>query len=453
MRAQLDLWPKVPRELSEASAAGGALSLCALAMTAWILVAEIGAFARTELASRVDVDAAGGSQLRVTFNMSFPHLHCDHASVDLWDKIGRNQLNVTANVEKWQLDEDGRRRMYQGRNRRALELEHDAHHPPLHELHENGVHVDDVAGQPGWDQHVAAHEATFVEFFAPWCVFCQRLAPTWEALAEELERRGAPVSVASVDCVAWPDFCHDMRVQAFPTLRFYHRGEQANEGEYRFDRTVDAMVDFVTKKIEAEQIYRQYPEARVAHKANWNSDHPGCLVSGFLLVNRVPGNFHVRSFSKHHSLNTFRTNLSHVVHHLSFGAPLSAAHERRLRALGQTHARTASLDGRAYARGEDTSHVAFHHFIHVVPTRYVLGRFWRDRFSAFQTTHQVHVLEYPDGQPPEARFAYDISPMSVVVEAKSRKWYDFVTSLLALIGGTFATFRLASQAINEGRCR
>lgn len=46
-------------------------------------------------------------------------------------------------------------------------------------------------------------------------------------------------------------------------------------------------------------------QARKAHATNWNPDHPGCMLVGHLLVNRVPGNFHVEvsahahSFAKH----------------------------------------------------------------------------------------------------------------------------------------------------------
>jgi hypothetical protein len=49
---------------------------------------------------------------------------------------------VTTNVEKWQLDEAGNRRMYQGRNRPqpTLESDHDQH-GPIATLHENGVHA------------------------------------------------------------------------------------------------------------------------------------------------------------------------------------------------------------------------------------------------------------------------------------------------------------------------
>ena len=114
------------------------------------------------------------------------------------DMLGTNQQNVTTNVEKWQIDEGGKRRMYQGRNRRQPELESDhEEHPELHVLHENGVHAEDlVAG--GWDEYMANNDLVFVDFFAPWCIWCQRLAPTWEKFAEDVEEAALPVAVAKV---------------------------------------------------------------------------------------------------------------------------------------------------------------------------------------------------------------------------------------------------------------
>ena len=58
-------------------------------------------------------------------------------------------------------------------------------------------------------------------------------------------------------------------------------------------------------------------------------------------------------------------------------------------------------------------------FFNVVPTRYDVTR---RPFSAFQTLHHVHSVIYPLDTAPEARFAYDISPMAVVVERRLHGW-------------------------------
>jgi hypothetical protein len=69
--------------------------------------------------------------------------------------IGTNRQNVTTNVEKWQLDSDGVRRMYQGRNREQKEVEHDSHlHPSIEVLHENGVHAQPIV-TAAWDEFMA----------------------------------------------------------------------------------------------------------------------------------------------------------------------------------------------------------------------------------------------------------------------------------------------------------
>ncbi len=49
---------------------------------------------------------------------------------------------------------------------------------------------------------------------------------------------------------------------------------------------------------------------------------------------------------------------------------------------------------------------------------------------------------------PEARFSYDLSPMSVVISRKGKQWYEFVTSICALIGGTFTVLGLLSGFLN-----
>jgi protein disulfide-isomerase-like protein len=64
----------------------------------------------------------------------------------------------------------------------------------------------------------------FVKFYAPWCGFCQKLAPTWEKLATELEGQ---IKVVKVDCsnVTTESICAYFDVTSFPTLKLINNGK------------------------------------------------------------------------------------------------------------------------------------------------------------------------------------------------------------------------------------
>lgn len=79
-----------------------------------------------------------------------------------------------------------------------------------------------------FDATLAAYEVVVVNFFAPWCSWCQRLAPTWEAVTEavhakypDAERR---IRFAKVDCVAQAPLCRQHFISAFPSIRIFHKG-------------------------------------------------------------------------------------------------------------------------------------------------------------------------------------------------------------------------------------
>jgi hypothetical protein len=60
--------------------------------------------------------------------------------------------------------------------------------------------------------------------------------------------------------------------------------------DYRSDRTVDAFTEFAKSKLSKdEQILSLPPLEQAQHHERMlenRDDHPGCLMSGFLLVNR-----------------------------------------------------------------------------------------------------------------------------------------------------------------------
>jgi thiol-disulfide isomerase/thioredoxin len=436
------------------------MSLVALSIMGILFFSETMAFARTKIATSITLDENTQPQLRLNFNITMLDIHCDYVSVDVWDALGTNRQNVTKNVEKWQLSEDGNTRLFSGRNREQREVRHEEHDRTLEEMHEeDGVQAFELKKEnfKGW---LEEHEMAFVDMYAPWCVWCQRLGPTWEKFAQEVKTLKMPVGVGKLDCMQEADLCRDEKVMAFPTLRWYDNGK-AVAPEYKMDRTVTALVGFSKRKLEMNDKFKDWEKGAVDRGesdadiekkrklfSQSRTEHPSCQVSGHLMVNRVPGNFHIEAKSKNHNLNSAMTNLTHVVNHMSFGEPLDQQSRRAKRILKQVpeeHQQFNPMDNSMYLTKE--FHQAYHHYIKVVSTHLNVGSTVANQMLTYQFLEQSQVVYYEESNVPEARFSYDLSPMSVVVEKEGRKWYDYLTSLCAIIGGTFTTLGLIDAVL------
>ena len=436
------------------------MSLVALSIMGILFFSETMAFARTKIATSITLDENTQPQLRLNFNITMLDIHCDYVSVDVWDALGTNRQNVTKNVEKWQLSEDGNTRLFSGRNREQREVRHEEHDRTLEEMHEeDGVQAFELKKDnfKGW---LEEHEMAFVDMYAPWCVWCQRLGPTWEKFAQEVKTLKMPVGVGKLDCMQEADLCRDEKVMAFPTLRWYDNGK-AVAPEYKMDRTVTALVGFSKRKLEMNDKFKDWEKGAVDRGesdadiekkrklfSQSRTEHPSCQVSGHLMVNRVPGNFHIEAKSKNHNLNSAMTNLTHVVNHMSFGEPLDQQSRRAKRILKQVpeeHQQFNPMDNSMYLTKE--FHQAYHHYIKVVSTHLNVGSTVANQMLTYQFLEQSQVVYYEESNVPEARFSYDLSPMSVVVEKEGRKWYDYLTSLCAIIGGTFTTLGLIDAVL------
>lgn len=61
-----------------------------------------------------------------------------------------------------------------------------------------------------------------VEFWAPWCVYCRRITPALQKVAEQ--RRDSLV-VAQVNIDQEPELARSERIEVVPTLILYQNGE------------------------------------------------------------------------------------------------------------------------------------------------------------------------------------------------------------------------------------
>ena len=142
------------------------MSICAVTVMAILFFSETLAFARTDMTTSIALDENDQPQIRLNFNITLMDLHCDFVSVDVWDTLGTNRQNVTKNIEKWQLDESGQRRIFSGRNRQQREVEHEEHQETLEEMHENGEQAVEL-DPSNFKNFVQEHEMAFIDMYAP----------------------------------------------------------------------------------------------------------------------------------------------------------------------------------------------------------------------------------------------------------------------------------------------
>ncbi|XP_015674084.2 protein disulfide-isomerase A3 [Protobothrops mucrosquamatus] len=94
-----------------------------------------------------------------------------------------------------------------------------------------------------FDSGLADRNVALVEFYAPWCGHCKRLAPEYESAATRLK---GVVPLAKVDCTANSETCNKYGVSGYPTLKIFRNGEES--GSYDGPRTADGIVSHLKKQ-------------------------------------------------------------------------------------------------------------------------------------------------------------------------------------------------------------
>jgi protein disulfide-isomerase A6 len=94
-----------------------------------------------------------------------------------------------------------------------------------------------------FEEYVGGERAALVEFYAPWCGHCKKLAPEYEKLGEALKGQKG-VLIAKVDCDDHKSVCSKFGIQGFPTIKWFPKGSLEPK-DYSGGRTTDALLEFV----------------------------------------------------------------------------------------------------------------------------------------------------------------------------------------------------------------
>lgn len=68
-----------------------------------------------------------------------------------------------------------------------------------------------------------------MEFYAPWCPFCQRLEPTWNELPNRLKEKGVDTKIARMNVDTYTDYGERFGVTGFPTLMLFRDGRPVGQ--------------------------------------------------------------------------------------------------------------------------------------------------------------------------------------------------------------------------------
>ncbi|KAK7282712.1 hypothetical protein RIF29_11699 [Crotalaria pallida] len=96
---------------------------------------------------------------------------------------------------------------------------------------------------------IAKHDFIVVEFYAPWCGHCKKLAPEYEKAASILSSHDPKIVLAKVDANEEKnrDLATQYDVKGFPTIKILRNGGK-NIQEYKGPREADGIVEYLKKQ-------------------------------------------------------------------------------------------------------------------------------------------------------------------------------------------------------------
>jgi hypothetical protein len=169
-------------------------------------------------------------------------------------------------------------------------------------------------------------------------------------------------------------------------------------------------------------------------------DQEGCLFEARFHINKVPGNFHVSTHSVDVQPDSY--DFSHEVHEISFGSKIKKISQKGI----------GSFNALSERQRLDSSGLESHEYVmKIVPTTYEdLGG---TKLIAYQYTYAYRsYISFGHGGRvvPALWFRYDLNPITVKYHETRPPLYHFLTTVCAIVGGTFTVAGIIDSCIFTG---
>ncbi|OMJ67705.1 hypothetical protein SteCoe_35059 [Stentor coeruleus] len=102
-----------------------------------------------------------------------------------------------------------------------------------------------VLNEANFDEALSIQPNMLIEFYAPWCGHCKKLAPEYAKAAQKLAKNNPPIRIAKVDATANTELAKKYKVEGYPTLKYFVNKTPI---EYTGGRTEDTIVSWILKK-------------------------------------------------------------------------------------------------------------------------------------------------------------------------------------------------------------
>ncbi|CAM8986949.1 unnamed protein product [Rhodiola kirilowii] len=240
-----------------------------------------------------------GDFVRIEFNISFPALSCEFASVDVSDVLGTNRLNITKTVRKFSIGPD------------LKSVGSEFHSGPVTTIINHGDAADNEIVEDSvlltahtFDTFSNQYPILVVNFYAPWCFWSNRLKPSWEKAAKISRERYVPekdgrILLAKVNCMDEGELCRRHHIQGYPSIRIFRKGSDVREDHghheheaYYGNRDTESLVAAMEALVTTiPQEMNGLPGAKSENSSDVvKRPAPvtgGCRIEGFVRVKKV----------------------------------------------------------------------------------------------------------------------------------------------------------------------
>ncbi|KAF9690157.1 hypothetical protein SADUNF_Sadunf01G0166600 [Salix dunnii] len=469
----LDAYPKINEDFYSRTLSGGLITLISSTLMLFLFFSEFSLYLHAVTETKLLVDTSRGQTLRINFDIDFPAIRCSLLSVDAIDISGEQHHDIRHDITKKRINAHGD----------VIEVRKDGIGGPKIDrplqkhggrLEHNEEYCGSCFGAEMGNQVEGYYKGGDDPTFA-WVVWLVK------GVADGIKGKhskglGKAALLASSDWVCLVD--HWVRLDLHFTLLKGVEFMSVNGLQWLVASQCQGKnLNKHSLQSVAVGIHIAPYEAISQRTMLWSDDHccnsceevreayrkkgwamtnmdlidqckregfvqmikdekgEGCNINGSLEVNRVAGNFHfvpVKSF--HHSiiqlqdlldLQTESYNISHRINRLAFGDYFPGV--------------VNPLDGTQLMH--ETPNGVQQFFIKVVPTIYtdIRGRtVHSNQYSVtehFKKSESIRLDSLPG-----VYFIYDFSPIKVTFKEEHTSFLHFMTSICAIIGGSFSVF-------------